>query len=173
MMYYAMDGAWKRGAVELDAVDDIDQYQFLRSEMIPTAPIRLRHATGRHWCDLVSSSCCDLLSNRVFQAFEDCSATGWKAFPVDIRNKKSEVVSGYAAISVTGRAGPLDPSLSQRQWFEPPVPEGKGHWGLKGCLFQPDTWDGSDVFIPGITSFVFVTEKVKRAVEGIGVSNIE
>ena len=54
----------------------------------------------------------------------------------------------------------------------PPVPEGNEVPGLRGLLFDPATWDGSDVFTPETTTFVLVTDAVREALEAASPSNL-
>jgi hypothetical protein len=74
-------------------------------------------------------------------------------------------LDGYHGFAVTGRAGPIDDSLSAEVILPPPTPHGRTRRGLRGACFPAASWDGSDVFACGESSAITVTEAVKRALE--------
>lgn len=100
-----------------------------------------------------------LVSPRVLSLFAEIKASGWRQYPVSLRDKLDAVVAGYAGLAVTGRCGPALSSRSMR--VEMTMPGGVFPiW--KGMYFDEASWDGSDVFtFPG-TAMVVVVERVRR-----------
>lgn len=96
--------------------------------------------------------------------------TGWSLYPVSVRNKQGHPVSGYSGLAVTGRCGDIDFSRS----VEIPRIRPAGIFPvLKGLLFEPASWDGSDFFMPSRRSgHVFVVEEVKKAFEKAKIRNV-
>jgi hypothetical protein len=120
-----------------------------------------------------------LVRRRVLEALERIGATGYTPIQVDTRWKK-DFAKKHPGLSppelfvlkVTGRANRVGSPSN-------PEPE------CRGCGYVPssdwstveidlDRWDGSDLFNPDMNAnMVFVTERVKDAVEGLGFSNVE
>jgi hypothetical protein len=87
------------------------------------------------------------------------------------RNKQGQTVPGYGGLAVTGRCGNLDDSMSVQV---PRIYPGGIFPVLKGLLFDPASWDGSDFFMPAQRfSFVFVVEAVKKAFERAKIRNVK
>ena len=55
----------------------------------------------------------------------------------------------------------------------PPVPEGQPWPALRGLLFEPDSWDGNDLFTPEGTTAVFITDQVKSAIDAAGITGVQ
>jgi len=106
---------------------------------------------------------------------EQHGLTGWRTYAVHVTDKAGESHPDYAGLSMVGRCGPVDLSrsvvvLSQYPggWF----PHFLGHY------FAEDSWDGSDVFMERedstgrVTARIFVTEKVREALDRAEVKNL-
>jgi len=81
-------------------------------------------------------------------------------------------VKGYSGLVVSGRCGAIDNSRSV-QVQKAVVGNPKGHalvW--KGLYFAEESWDGSDIFRPPGTGYIFVTEKVRAALDRAKVTNL-
>lgn len=93
-----------------------------------------------------------LISDRFRDALEKEGITGWKCYPVEIYDKKGNLVHGYNGFSVTGRAGKM------QEYDVPPVELG---YDLEsyGFYFEYDSWDGSDIFNTENSNFLIVTER--------------
>ena len=109
-----------------------------------------------------------LMSERVVQILRDHHFTGWDVFPVQLWDKAGEPQPTYYFLQVHGRCGPRDPSKSEP--FQEKYPAG---WfpALRGMYFDPDTWDGSDLFLSD-WMFKLITEPVKRALVRAKVKNV-
>ena len=110
-----------------------------------------------------------LISERVVQILRDHEFTGWDVCPVALWDKAGAPLPTYYYLQVLGRCGPRDPSKSEP--FEEEMP---GAWfpRLRGLYFDPETWDGSDFFLPAKTAFIAVTEPVTRALAHAKVKNV-
>ncbi len=102
-----------------------------------------------------------LLSGRVKDLLEEHGISGWKSYPVCLYDKFGKPVEGYSALGVTGRCGPADPAKALKRLRV--YPSGFIGYEYYGNYFDPESWDGSDIFVadgegPGIC----VTERVKK-----------
>lgn len=110
-----------------------------------------------------------LLSARMCEAMMPFS--GWRPLPAVIVGTDGTERHNYAVLCVEGRSGPIDDALSERVTLPPPIPGAPGGPGLLGLYFEPDTWDGSDVFAPEGTTLTFITQEVGRAIERLKPTN--
>ena len=115
----------------------------------------------------------DLLSDRVIQIFRDGGYTGWTTFPVEVYGKHGERIEGYHGFAVTGRCGPIVWSKGKKVRKPPPVPWGQSYDAWVGMYFDPDSWDGSDIFLPEACASTIVVEKVMLALTKAKVTNIK
>jgi hypothetical protein len=146
-----------------------------RGEVAPARPIEFIRDSGGTAHDLVGTSYATLhlASRRFIDVLSRARFTGWTTFPVDIYPDDEVRLDGYVGFGVTGRCGPIDDNLSESLELPPPVPGGRASAGLRGLLFDPRSWDGSDVFTPEDRSSVFVTTGVKVALEAAAVTGLE
>ena len=173
LFYMGNAGLW--GALHVNPLTDIkDQYALIRREYIPTEPIIYEYHSGGEPRDLIGTTLppLKLLSNRVFDLFQENQFTGWATYPIDLYSKKNERITGYQGFSVPGRCGKIDESLSKREWRGPAVPGGARYKVWVGVYFDLNTWDGSDIFVPASSGLVIVTERVKTAIEKAKLKNI-
>ena len=175
--FYALKEPFRSGALRVrlsDSSFEDGDLDLLLGTVRPDIPIVFDRSSGRKVFDCVYTTFVTLVlvSNRVVDLFARNEFTGWSVYPVEIYGHKGERLLGYHGLSVTGRAGPLDSSLSEPWMFPAPTPQGKPHKGLKGLYFQPETWDGSDIFCPEGTAYKVVTERVKKAIEQNEITNV-
>jgi hypothetical protein len=172
---YSMSDAGLRGALHVSPRTVItDPYALIRREYIPTEPIIYEYHSGGEPRDLIGTTYAvpKLLSNRVFDLFQENQFTGWATYPIELYGKKKERITGYQGFSVSGRCGKIDNSLSKREWRGPAVPGGPRYKVWVGLYFDLNTWDGSDIFVPASSGLVTVTERVKTAIEKAKFKNI-
>ena len=174
---YEMDTVDKRTALHVRPrePDEIDDVALLRGEIRPRSPLVFEYfkgASGSTAYDFVSTSLVSLrlISDRVVSVLRDFS--GWSTFPVEIYGKKGERIPGYHGLVVTGRCGPIDDSRSRPAIRPPARPQGRPTRMWIGLYFDPKTWDGSDLFLPGDWASIFVTEAVKKALEKAKITNV-
>lgn len=122
---------------------NVDQY--LMSGEYPewiTFPVICHQDDGKKLRDIMAWSFHPyIISNRTVKLLEENHVTGWKTYPVEIYDKKGNLISGYQGFSVTGRGG----SMKENKW-------------------RRSDWDGSDIFIIGNIGH-YVTERVKILLE--------
>src|SRR4051812_2634250 len=130
-------------------------------------PLRCRRGEGSRVYDVVATTWIVpfLVSPRVVEALHGFS--GWDTHPARIELPDGSRVDDHAALTVSGRSGPVDDALSEEIVLPPPVPEGNEVPGWRGILFDPGSWDGSDVFTPEGSTFVMVSDAVREALEAV------
>jgi hypothetical protein len=173
---YVISCASVRGALHLDPDEDIPaRLDIFRGDVVPPTPLAFHRKTGWRAHDLLSTGLVSLklVSDRVIQLFQENAFSGWSTYPVLARGKDGEQLDGYYGLSVTGRCGPIDNSMSEEVWRDSSSPQGNRYQAWLGLYFRENAWDGSDIFSPDRTSFVFVVEKVKNAMEKAKLTNFE
>ena len=107
-----------------------------------------------------------LVSARLRAALTEAGCTGWSSYPVILEGPNGVVRDEYTGLTVTGRCGRLDASFAERITED--------GWPLvRGITFDPESWDGSDVFTPPETAFVLLSERAQAALDGAGLANVE
>ncbi len=89
-----------------------------------------------------------VISDRMKLVLEENSLTGWKTYPIQIYDKKKNLISGYSGFTVTGKGGRVYYSLNEA--WDPVL-----GW-------NPAGWDGSDFFYLENTRHILITEKVMK-----------
>jgi hypothetical protein len=153
---------------------ETDDFGLIRAEVHSANPIAVGWAMGSAepgeviWTThavpiIIADSVVDLLRTEGF--------TGWSLYPVSVRNKQGQSVPGYSGLAVTGRCGNIDPSMSVQV---PRIFPGGVFPVVKGLLFDPASWDGSDFFMPSKrVGYVLVVEAVKKAFERAKIRNVK
>lgn len=105
-----------------------------------------------------------LISDRVVNLLSRARAGGWNTYEVALHGKGGEAIGGYHGyhgLSVHGRCGEIDNSRS----VEVPKVYPAGVFPVwRGLYFDPETWDGSELFMSaGSEGWVFVVDEVKQA----------
>lgn len=127
-----------------------------------STPLRVEWQGGRAKPADVESCNIDVFSGKVKGLFEEHGITGWKAYPIDLYDKLGRLVEGYSVLGITGRCGPLDPTKAVKRLTEYPggiFPAYYGHY------FDPESWDGSDIFMSSSSGHINITERVKKLLE--------
>ena len=145
-----------------------------RGAVIPEEPIPVRHDAGGKPRDVIWTTWGTpvVVSRRVVDLLRASGFTGWATYPVTLYDRDGEFVDGYHGLATTGRCGPIDYSRSA------PVavmsPGGGERMQYRGKYFDPDSWDGSDFFVP-TTGFGgrFVVAEVKDCFEDAKIRNVE
>ena len=109
-----------------------------------------------------------LLSDRVPDLLRSGGFTGWATYPVVPYLDDSATNNDFSGLAVTG--SPIDSSRGQivgKEYLAGTFPV------LKGLYFDPQSWDGSDIFATSQKSgLIFVVAAVKKCLELAGVRNI-
>ena len=171
---YRFSDAGIRGALHVESRKDHDEIALSLGKKRPRKPLVFTHHSGGKPRDVIGTTemLC-LVSERVIKVLRENEFTGWTTYPVEIHGKGGSLVEGYHGFAVTGRCGPIDWCRGKKVRRPPRVPGGKPCNVWIGMYFDPDSWDGSDVFVPKDTLYTIVTEEVKSAVEGIKPTNVE
>lgn len=146
-----------------------------RGEVEPSEPVAITQDEGREPMDYMGTTLAAgrLISERFRTLLVQGGFTGWRTYPVRVELSDGRVLDGYHGLAVTGRAGPIDDSLSESVVIPPPVPEGRASRGLRGICFEPASWDGSDLFMCGDYLGVAVHRSVRDAIVEAQISNVE
>jgi hypothetical protein len=172
----------RTGAFHVRCIEEkglVDDWKLANASWRPARPIRFKQYMGRGLEDYITGGCVGyrFLSERAIRAFEAEGITGLSTYPVEIFNQEGVPVLGYQGVSVIGRCGPILNERSQRI-IVPPISGarekglGKAQPGWRGIYFDPDTWDGSDIFLAEGTIAFYATDRVREVVEKHGLTNI-
>jgi hypothetical protein len=152
---------------------ETDTFGLTRAEVHPAHPVAVGWAMGSTepgaviWTTHVAPI---IIADSVVNLLRAHGFTGWSLYPVSARNKQGQPVPGYSGLAVTGRCGDIDFSMSVKI---PRIRPAGIFPVLKGLLFDPASWDGSDFFMPARRSgHVFVVEEVKKAFERAKIRNV-
>lgn len=153
---------------------DLDEEKILKKEISFKKHLEFFYHSGKKQNDLISSTLgtMDLISKKVVSILEKNKFTGWDVTPVKILRKNCKEIEGYYLLHVTGKCGEIDDSKTKDVWLPTSYDPNKKFKARVGLYFDENSWDGSDFFSPKEKMFVFVTEKVKNALEKEGLSNI-
>jgi hypothetical protein len=158
-----VSGRW-RAPYHFDFVaePDFDPTELTLGERHPTAPLCLRRMSGSVPGDLMGTTFAtvNLVSDRLVAVLRSVAQTGWSLFPAELRLRGDQPLTGYHGLSITGRTGPIKDDLALDTMLPPLVPGGEAVAGTRGWCFEPETWDGSDVFTPEGSAAFCVTEPV-------------
>lgn len=135
------------------------------------APIELCQREGSIATDWIGGTtvALKLVSARICEILDRSRITGWSTYPVTITRNDGTQVTGYAGLAVLGRCGARQRHGTPTQSLNGPSDDGSLR---KGFYFDEGSWDGSDVFSPVGTTFVFVVERVKKLLEEAGATNV-
>lgn len=110
----------------------------------------------------------NVVSERFLTTLQACSATGFRPFPVTVSAGTAKLP--YWGLKLLGRGGPFDDKRSNARYG----PDGHCLFGYDYIYMDEERWDGSDVFaIPGLGIAMFVTERVKEAIENANLRNVQ
>jgi hypothetical protein len=177
----------RRGYLHLRAPEPLDNkywYSLLTGDADVSEPVVMRRMDGSRTGDFLSSEVIfpKLVSDRIVALFQGECFTGWTTYDVRLFGKTDEI-RGYKGLSVLGRCGPIDKTKARLEWVEPnpelmALPISLTGRPVKpvqeriGMYFDPDTWDGSDFFIPQDTGWILVTARVANALNRIRATNV-
>jgi hypothetical protein len=150
-----------------------EAFGLTRAEVHPFHPVPIKWAMGSSkpmpvmWTTFVAPI---IVADSVVQVLRSHGFTGWSLYDVTVRDKQDQLIPGYSGLSVTGRCGNIDWASG----IEVPRIFPAGIFPVwKGLFFDPESWDGSDFFMPAEpVGYVFVVEAVKKALERAKIRNM-
>lgn len=159
---------------DLDVETTEEAFGVTRAEVHPANPITLKWAMGRSKpVEVIRTTYGTpvIISDDVVQLLRSHGFTGWSLYEVSVQGKQGQAILGYSGLAFTGRCGNIDYTRS----VEVPRIYPAGVFPVrKGLLFDPASWDGSDLFMPAeFVGWKFVVEEVKTAFERAKVRNVE
>lgn len=157
-----------------DIIHKIDMLFYGQKAELSSMPIEFIYLCGSKAFDLISCgfSHIYLISEKVVNLLVKENVTGWDSYEVKAYDKEGYLLEGYRGLSITGKCGPIKNELSKKELMPPRVPWANSYSAYIGLYFDPETWDGSDVFSPGETHHIFTSEKVKLLFENQHVSSV-
>jgi hypothetical protein len=172
-IFYLGDSGSRR-AFRGDLTLGTDTFGLIRAEVHPADPISVGWAMGSAEPGEViwtTHAVPIIIADSLVKILRTHGFTGWSLYPVSVRNQQGQPVPGYSGLAVTGRCGNIDPSMSVQV---PRIFPGGIFPVLKGLLFDPASWDGSDFFMSAQrVGHVFVVEAVKKAFERAKIRNVK
>jgi hypothetical protein len=124
----------------------LDVRNFTRTGIVDWTP-KLHVVRGTIWRDFLWTSALILVVHeRVCDVWRSNDFTGWATYMVHVFDRHGDQVEGYVGVSVKGRSGPMDVSGSNVRW-QTYSNGGRYVSEMKGLIFNPGTWDGSDFFM--------------------------
>ena len=160
-----------RGDLGVETTDEV--FALTRAELQPAHPITVKWAMGSAkpgeviWTTYAVPI---IVSEFVVQLLRSHGFTGWSLYDVSVQDKQGHLIPGYSGLAITGRCGKIDYT---RTVVVPRVyPAGIFPIG-KGLLFDPESWDGSDLFMPADNvGYKFMVDDVKKAFERAKIRNV-
>jgi hypothetical protein len=161
--------------VSLRVYENMNDYKIFRGELELGIPIQFQTNIGKKVYDVIPTGFpgLDLFSNKIIGTLVEDKISGWKTYPCEIYDRGNNRIEGYSIFSVTGRCSAIDYSKSKKIMIQPFTLQGKPVEGIRGLYFDPDSWDGKDIFTPENSKFTFVTERVKKLFEKYRITNIQ
>jgi hypothetical protein len=146
--------------IDLNVPSKSDATELLRGQWLPDQPLLAIPSLGSRLGDLVGTGWAGLyLASSTFQAALK-RFSGWKTYAIDPVGT-AERLKGFDGLAITGRFGPID-----EIWEDPAIS------GRFGMYVDPETWDGSDVFIAGNRTGIYVIEAVADALAERELTNV-
>lgn len=137
-------------------------------------PVIFKQISGKKFTDILNTgwSSLFLISNKLKGLLEENHLTGWKTYPIILKDKKENPIEGYHGLSVTGVSGRKSYTNSpviEKRW----APEGPLVKIYKGVNIDLDKWDESDFFVPEGTTAIVITKKVAELLERNKITNLK
>ncbi|MBK9035208.1 MAG: hypothetical protein IPL61_28800 [Myxococcales bacterium] len=150
-------------ALEIDAGDVSG---VLRGELEKGVTIARWHVGGERPDAIVATDCVVLLllSSALVDALATHEITGWSTFPVELAGRRGEPMGAFYGLVVRGRCGAID--LKRSDPFRKPMPVGTMGY-RRGLYFEPESWDGADIFMAPEKGFIFVTERARGVIAAL------
>jgi hypothetical protein len=174
--YYIISSKLSSSTFQVMAVDEtLDYLNMIVGEYSGIKfPIVFKQKYGKKLHDVLDTGFPSfyLISNRFLNILQENKITGWKTFPIIIKDKENIEVDGYSGFSITGVCGNIDYKKSI-QFTKRFVPNGPDVKCLRGIYPNFSKWDGSDFFIPKDSLYIIVTNRTRLLLKDNKISNIQ
>ncbi len=136
-------------------------------------PVVFHQFSGKKFTDILTTGWPNLflISDRLKNFLEEHHFTGWKTYPIILKDKKNNQIEGYHGLSVSGISGRIDYTNSpiiEKRW----VPEGPIVKEYKGANIDLDKWNETDFFVPGGTTAIVIKNKVAQMLKKNKITNL-
>ncbi|MDP5276147.1 imm11 family protein [Chengkuizengella axinellae] len=171
--FYMIRNAMLKGAFELGKKEAIFTEDIIKGKK-PEKPIIFQYYKGSRKKDIINGGLSVyLISNEFIKVLEENQFIGWDTFPMEAYDKEGKTIEGYYGLFITGQCGKIDTSLSKIE--NRPSPIGRMRPVYVGYCFDPDSWDGSDIFTAEGYNGIIISKKVKEALEksDLKINNVE
>lgn len=160
--YFLMADADTPRALRVRPVGEFPGHALLSGERRPRQPLLFEVSGGIRPMDLIGTEFAGvyLISPRFQAALSHGSFSGWGLIEASV---SGTTIERYRLLVISGRCGPIEDSRSERLLIPSPS-GGEAVGGWRGLLFDPDTWDGSDLFLPRNTFHTIVVDRVRDVV---------
>ena len=140
-------------------VGDYDYYRF---------PIVFRQYDGKRLRDFLDTGWPPvyLVSDRVVSLLKENGITGWHNYPIQLFDKKGNLIEGYSGFSVLGKGCKYSKSWERgfnKETFE--------SFTASRGLYDISQWDGSDIFM--VRGEIVITEKAMKLMKANKVTAVE
>lgn len=172
--FYSLSRGYKRGSLHASMSHKEYDAESVFYGTYPNKVINLSYLQGKKPFDMVGCGWGFIYAlSPIFVSFlKSVGFTGWKSYPVKYEGKFGSL-DGYEILSVTGRCGKIRHDLSEKRVMPPRVSWADSYEAYFGLYFDIDSWDGSDIFCPKGTYHIFITQKVKDALDRAKFSNMD
>lgn len=159
-----------KGDILFRHTDFENSFEFIKGSK-PTEPVRFMHVKGSREKDvIIGGGKVLLLSNELIKDLRKHCFTGWDTYKVSATGKDGVPLEGYEGLFIEGTAGSVD--LAYTKETLRPNPIGIMESVYVGPGFNPQTWDGSDIFSLENTITIIVSQQVKEVFEKFKTNNI-
>ncbi|TSE05418.1 hypothetical protein [Aquimarina algiphila] len=161
--FYRLNVAQSRSAIVLDTTFKDDSF-IVSSGIVNYANdvVKTKKDMGKRTYDLLAfnDGMNKVISDKLLNLLIENEVIGFKTYPVDIKGVKEK----YHGLQVIGKSG---------KYMKPEKKEDNDDYSFKGVKFDPETWDGSDIFFPEGTTALTITPRIKKILEENNITNIE
>lgn len=153
---------------------DYDQDKLIESKYEGiNFPVVFKQTGGKKFTDILNTGWVSmfLISDNLEKLLKDNLITGWRTYPIILKDKKENQIEGYHGFSITGVSGGI--SYANSKIIETRyVPEGPIIRKYIGADIDLSKWNGGDFFIPEGTKGIVITKKVAELLEKNKISNL-
>ena len=147
-------------------------YKIAYGELIPENILSFKGYMGGPPADIIYGGIIfRCITDKVLNILKDNQFTGWSTYPVEVSDRKGNILPGYQGFSITSYAGKRDLTRSPKI-ITHKAPDGRTSEAYKGYYFDESKWDGSDIF--RVQAFdIVVTKAVKEAFQRNKIHNVK